>query len=255
MKSLVASGVLGVLLLPVLAEERPRVMFGVVPEPAAVGGQSGLAVRALHPASPARQAGMRVGDVILSLNGRAVASRAEMREVLQGRAPGEVLQVEVMQGEVRRVLAVEMIARPDRKPIRAFSPDAAVGGDRKLRPLAVAPDIRHAMRTHRRAVLEQLAALPAGFVPMEVSDHLQAIRHLARDANPRGRGWMLGEAGEVTLQFRDEEGVVMLHGANNQLTLSLYDKSVTLIHKLPLNTPEERAAVPQAVIERLQRLR
>ncbi|MBR5330427.1 MAG: hypothetical protein IKV13_02960, partial [Akkermansia sp.] len=81
----------------------------------------------------------------------------------------------------------------------ASSPDAAVGGDRVLRPLVVDASIRQAMREHRRAVVAQLAALPGGFVPMEVSDHLQAIRHLARDANPRGRGWMLGEAGEVSL--------------------------------------------------------
>jgi hypothetical protein len=119
----------------------------------------------------------------------------------------------------------------------------------------VSPEIRKAMREHRLAVVAQLAALPNGFVPMEVSDHLQAIRHLARDANPRGKGWMPGEAGEVTLQFRDAEGLLVLQGASNMLTLTVFDKDAVVRHTLPLNTPEERAAVPQEIIGRLQRLR
>lgn len=247
---------LGLMLLPALAAEKPRAMFGVVPEPAVADGADGLLVRAMHPASPARVAGVQVGDVILSLNGHRVTSREEMRAILRKLAPGDVLQVDVFQAGVRRTLSVTMIERPVRKESAAAdSPDAAVGGDRKLRPLAVSPEIRKAMREHRLAVVAQLAALPNGFVPMEVSDHLQAIRHLARDANPRGKGWMPGEAGEVTLQFRDAEGLLVLQGASNMLTLTVFDKDAVVRHTLPLNTPEERAAVPQEIIGRLQRLR
>ena len=241
------------LLLPVLAAEKPRVMFGVVPDAALE--QNGLGVRAVRPASPAQAAGLQVGDVILALNGTAVSSKEEMRAVLQRLAPGDVLRVEVLQSGARRVLDVPLVERPARQQKAASSPDAAVGGDRVLRPLVVDPGIRKAMREHRRAVVAQLAALPGGFVPMEVSDHLQAIRHLARDANPRGRGWMSGEAGEVTLQFKDAQGIMVLHGASNRLTLSVYDAAGVLVNTLPLNTAEERAALPQEVRARLQRLR
>ena len=83
------------LLLPVLADEKPRVMFGVVPDAALV--QDGLAVRAVRPASPAQVAGLQVGDVIVALNGTAVSSKEEMSAVLQRLAPGDVLRVEVLQ--------------------------------------------------------------------------------------------------------------------------------------------------------------
>lgn len=242
-------------LLPALAAELPQAMFGVVPESVVVSGRDGLQVRAMHPASPARTAGMQVGDVIFSLNGQAVRTREEMRAILRGLKPGDVLQVELLQGKTVRTMAVKLVERPAKKTGAAASPDVAVGGDRALRPLVVAPEIRQAMRGHRRAVVAQLALLPGGLEPMAVSDHLQAIRHLARDANPQGRGWMLGEAGEVSLQFKDEAGLLVLHGASNKLELTVYDKAARVIHQLPLNTPEERAAVPQEVIERLRRLR
>ena len=246
-------GLGALLLLPVLAAEKPRVMFGVVPDAALE--QNGLGVRAVRPASPAQAAGLQVGDVILALNGTAVSSKEEMRAVLQRLAPGDVLRVEVLQNGDRRVLDVPLVERPARQQKAAASPDAAVGGDRVLRPLVVDPGIRKAMREHRRAIVAQLAALPGGFVPMEVSDHLQAIRHLARDANPRGRGWMSGEAGEVTLQFKDAQGIMVLHGASNQLTLTVYDAAGNETHKWRLNTPEARAEIPQELIERLQKLR
>ncbi len=243
------------MLQPVLAAELPQAMFGVVPEAVVASGRDGLQVRAMHPASPAQAAGMQVGDVIFSLNGQAVRTREEMRAVLRALKPGDVLQVELLQGGAVRTLAVKLVERPVRNARTATSPDAAVGGNRALRPLAVAPEIRQAMREHRRAVVELLASLPGALEPMAVSDHLQAIRHLARDANPQGRGWMLGEAGEVSLQFKDEAGLLVLHGASNKLMLTVYDKEARVIHQLPLNTPEERSAVPQEVIERLRSLR
>ena len=125
-----------------------------------------------------------------------------------------------------------------------------------VRPLVINPEIHAAMRGHRRAVVvQQLSEMAGDFSPGQVTEHLQAIRNLARDANPRGRGWMLGKAGEVTLQFRDAEGTLVLYGADNVLTLTVYDAAGGLLYTCPLNTPEERAAVPQSVMERLKRLR
>lgn len=241
------------LLLPVMAAGKPRAMFGVMPD--AEEQQGGVLVRAVHPASPAGVAGVQAGDVILSLDGTKVDSREEMRAVLQSLQPGHQLEVELLQGESRRVLQVKLAERPVRPVSAAASPDAAVGGDRMLRPLVVNPAIRTAMREHRMKVLQQLGALPDGLQTDEVITHLQALRHLARDANPQGRGWMLGEAGEVTLQFKDAHGVLVLHGANKLLTLTVYDAAGMQTHTLPLNTEAERQAVPEGVIERLRRLR
>lgn len=236
------------------AVEKPRVMFGVVP---ADNAGPGMLVGAVLPGSPADKVQLKPGDRIVKLNDNAVNSREDMRKVLMSLEPGKSVSITYFRaGEVQPThTGVDLVARPARRASAAGSPDAAVGGDRRLRPLVVNPEIRRAMRAERRSIAVQLAAIPGGFVPDEVSDHLQNIRNLARDANPHGRGWMHGKAGEVTLQFKDAKGVLMLHGASNKLTLTVYNKEGLVLYTLPLNSPDERAAVPAEVIERLQGLR
>lgn len=236
------------------AAEKPRAMFGVVAEEAAAL-QSGVLVRAVNPESPAYQGGLREGDVLLAFNGQLLSSRAQLRSLLDAAEPGQQVEISFLQNGRQRRVSVKLAARSAMRKRAAASADAAVGGDRVLRPLVVNPAIREAMAKRRREIVRQLRQVSEHFEPSEVSDHLQAIRHLARDANPNGRGWMLGEAGEVTLQFKSEGGVMVLHGASNKLTLSVYDAAGTLKYTLPLNTAEERAAVPQEVRERLKRLR
>lgn len=254
MKSWICALALGLMPLAAPAAEKPQVMFGVVLERGASVAE-GVLVQAVRPDSPAQQAGLRPGDVILALNGVELRKREDMRAVLCSMQPGDELNVTLVQAGQRRSLLVPLVARPPRKSSAAASPDAAVGGDRMLRPLVVDAPIRAAMREHRQKVVAQLAAMPEGLEPAVVTEHLQAIRHLARDANPQGKGWMLGEAGEVTLQFRDAAGILVLHGANKMLTLSVYDADGQMVCSLPLDTEEQRRLVPQELIERLRKLR
>lgn len=254
MKTKILSAVLATMLPLAAAAEKPRAMFGVVADEVPLQ-QGGVLVRAVRPDSPALKAGIQPGDVLLSLGGKSVSRRADVHAVLLTLMPGQEVEVELLrQGEHCRFCVV-LAERPQRGRAGHASAGEAVGGDRVLRPLVVEPAIRKAMAEHRREVVRQLAALPEGLEPEAVTDHLQAICHLARDANPQGRGWMLGEAGEVSLQFRDAAGVLVLHGANNRLALLVYDEAGVLIQKLPLNTAEERASVSQPVMERLQQLR
>lgn len=253
MKNWICVLALGLLPFVSSAAEKPRVMFGVVLEREASVAE-GVLVQAVRPDSPAQQAGLRPGDVILELNGVELKKREDMRAVLRTLQPGDELKVTLAQAGQRRCLRVPLVARPQRKSSVASSPDAAVGGDRMLRPLVVDASIRAAMREHRQKVVAQLAALPEGLEPAVVTEHLQAIRHLARDANPQGKGWMLGEAGEVTLQFRDAAGILVLHGANKMLTLSVYDAGGQVVCKLPLDTEAQRRLVPRELIERLKEL-
>ena len=111
------------------------------------------------------------------------------------------------------------------------------------------------MRELKREIRHSLAKVQVDFDPADVSDKLQQLRDLARDAQAKRHGWMVGRACEAYLQFHDEEGTLVLHGANNLLTLEVYDPAGQLIQKAPLNTAEERQALPADLLRRLRGLR
>src|SRR5262245_8125851 len=61
-----------------------------------VAAQSGnLAVADVQLASPAEKAGLRKGDLIIKVDGRAVSRSDVFRETLQAHAPGETIKIAV----------------------------------------------------------------------------------------------------------------------------------------------------------------
>lgn len=252
------------MLLPFLLAALPlsaadRAAFGVVAtdcEPQVHGHlptQGGAVVDAVWPGSPADKAGVKPGQIITAMNGEPMRSRESLSAFLAAHKPGDRVQVSLLADGVLRNVSVTLVARPS-KGKAADSPDKAVGGDRVKRPVVVSPEIRDAMKKRRAAICLHLAAMPDGLVPDAVIDELQAIRNLARDANAADKEWMSGKAGEATLLLRDSEGSIRLSGASNSLTLEAYDDRGRCIYRGKLDTPEQRRAVPESVMKRLQRL-
>lgn len=243
--------------LPSVAAERAA--FGVVAldvEPqihSFLPMQEGAVVDSVWPGSPADKAGVKPGDVITSMDAEPVRGRESLSACLAKHSPGDSVRVGVFSGGVPRTVKVMLTARPA-KAKNSLSPDAAVGGDRVKRPVAVSPEIRAAMKEHRAAICRHLSAMPDGLVPDAVIDELQAIRDLARDTNTADKAWMRGRAGEATLQFRDAAGTLQLRGASNSLTLEVYDLKGKPTFRGKLDTPEQRRAVPDNVLQRLRKL-
>ncbi len=233
--------------------QRERVYIGMVADERP-GEAAGLLVCAVAPGSPAEKAGIRAGDVVLRVGSQAVSSRRDLRTLVAAGKAGDTLPVELLRGTQKCVLSVVLEPRP---ALAAGTSEAspALGEDRYMHPIALPDEIRREIRRHRRLLREQLASLPDGFEPSFVIEELNAIRNLARDAREGRREWMTGRAGEISVRFRDEEGSVVLYGANNLVSLELYDLRGKLLSHHNLNTREERLALPQAVLQRLRRFR
>lgn len=238
-----------------------RCAMGMVGEDAAgaaaapTAPDSGVRVVSLLPGGPAAQAGILEGDVIVMLDGKPVRDRATLAAMLAGRTPGERVRVELMRQGHRQAVSLLLMRSPNPAATAMNSLDSAVGGDRVMRPLAVPQEIREKLAELRRSLCAQLAALPHGIDPEKVTDTLQDIRDLARDANPDGKGWMEGRAGEASVSFKDDQGSVMLRGSNNLLTVELFDKAGKVTYRANIDTPEQRAALPDHVVKRLQNLK
>ena len=77
--------------------------------------------------SPAAEAGLHRGDVILSAGGVHVASPADLREAVRGMEPGDVLPIAYYRDGERHSVAVTLAERPHR--------NGGGGGDQPANPL------------------------------------------------------------------------------------------------------------------------
>jgi serine protease Do len=98
------SGLIGQNLTPDLAEA-----FGLETP-------GGVIVKRVYPGGPADRAGVKPGDVILNLEGRAVADVESFRYRIATREPGDRISIEVWRDRATRTLTLTPIAAPENPP-------------------------------------------------------------------------------------------------------------------------------------------
>jgi putative serine protease PepD len=89
-----------------------RAYLGVSTAP----GDGGALVREATAGGPAAEAGVRAGDVIVSVGGTAVRDPDGVAAAIQDRRPGQRVTLEIERGGDRRTLEVELATRPERAP-------------------------------------------------------------------------------------------------------------------------------------------
>jgi thiol-disulfide isomerase/thioredoxin len=77
------------------------------------GGASGVLVRAVMRGSPAERAGLRGGDVVLSVEGQSVGRPIELRDVIAARGAGARVSLGVLRGDTTRLFAADLEAVPN----------------------------------------------------------------------------------------------------------------------------------------------
>ena len=73
----------------------------------------GALVQDVTPGSPADRAGLRPGDVIVSIDGRAVRSSDDIGAVVDRKQPGDTVTVEVVRAGKREEVEAKLAKRPD----------------------------------------------------------------------------------------------------------------------------------------------
>ena len=92
--------------------DRPPVPRRLAPAPR----RGGAVVREVTAGGPAERAGLRTGDVIVSLGGDRVTVPDDVAAAVQDRRPGETLEVRVLRGGDEQALDVRLAERPGTAP-------------------------------------------------------------------------------------------------------------------------------------------
>ena len=78
----------------------------------ATGNQSGAVVQEVTPDSPAAQAGLQAGDVVVSIDGQAVQDRSELVAAIRGHKPGDKVTLGVTRGGNETTITATLTQRP-----------------------------------------------------------------------------------------------------------------------------------------------
>ncbi|HEU4887794.1 MAG TPA: PDZ domain-containing protein [Thermoanaerobaculia bacterium] len=72
---------------------------------------AGLLVGSVEDGSPADKAGIKTGDIIVSLDGKEVESTSELRRALREKKDGDTVRVEVLRGRARQTFVATVVER------------------------------------------------------------------------------------------------------------------------------------------------
>src|SRR5687768_16423765 len=78
---------------------------------------TGILVSSVEDASPAGKAGIRVGDIIVGVDGKDVESSGDLRRGLREKKEGDTVRVEVMRGRARQTFVTTVA---EREGLRVF---------------------------------------------------------------------------------------------------------------------------------------
>ena len=72
----------------------------------------GVVLADVYPLGPADLAGLRVGDIVLSLDGKVMENARQLQVNLYPRGVGDTVKLEVVRGDQRLALSVTPVPRP-----------------------------------------------------------------------------------------------------------------------------------------------
>ena len=85
---------------------------------------SGVLVASVEENSPAEKAGVKVGDIIVGIDGKDVQSSSDIRRALKDKKEGDAVRVEVLRGRARQTVVASVVARDG---LRVFAPGEIAG--------------------------------------------------------------------------------------------------------------------------------
>ena len=148
-------------------------LFGVYATKGQAVPSERITVGSVVGGSGADQAGLRVGDVVTSLDGTPVASNAEFQRAIQGHSPGDELALHVERGGQSLELTATLGANPSAGPSlgKAFL-GVSYGVPDEWRGMPVASAARHSVTDLGAAAWDSVGGVLKVLNPVNIVQHL-----------------------------------------------------------------------------------
>jgi hypothetical protein len=218
----------------------------------------GILVQSLMPDGPAAKAGIAVHDVITRVAKIAIASPADLSTEVTAHQPGEKLPIGLIHQGKPTELEVTLGTRPagvaanDPRPLDQLNLDGI--------PKALADRVRGMIEGSGMDLpLDNNGLNPAPQAEMneamrEMKLRMEQAIDAARAAgNPKPEPGIHLQQG-ATIRLMDDQGSIELRSNNDGKDVTLRDKDNKIIWTGPWDTPQDKAAAPEQVRQRLERI-
>jgi serine protease Do len=143
----------------------------------------GVVLGDVLPGSPAEKAGLRVGDIVLALDGKPMENARQLDVNLYGRPAGRKVTLQLLRGNETQAASVEVVARPDERPdLPLPSPETNLVERLGILGLNVDAKMQKLLRLRRSAgvvVAGRAADAPFGDTGLLPGDVIYAINEVA----------------------------------------------------------------------------
>lgn len=89
---------------------------------------TGVIVESVQKDSPAASAGVRVGDIVLAVDGADVKSSSDLRKALHEKKDGESVRIEILRGRARQTLVASVKERQSPRLLQLDELQGVLGG-------------------------------------------------------------------------------------------------------------------------------
>jgi len=213
----------------------------------------GVLISEIVAGGPAEAAGLEVNDLVVKVDGKKVGSRDEVRAIVETHGVGDEVKLEIVHHGERDEVTVKLGAAPQAMPgIQAPGAAGGVAGplDGMLEGLP---------EKHADAIREALEQNLRQFEGLELRQeeagemHKKMMQRMQRQMG----GMQLrfdGIDAESSIRLLDDEGSIEMKRADGSKEARVFGKDGELLWEGPYDTDQDKAAVPDDIRERIERL-
>lgn len=262
---------------PPAVEEMPQVQnlsayigLGLEPVPEVLAKHLGLdaatcaMVRLLDPQGPAATAGIEENDIILSLDGKKVKSHECLSHAMGKYKPGTEVKITLIHRGKEAEKMLTLAARPAEQIAGMDNTVPGMHPMQRQMLQALPQEMRDALEKNLKA-LEGNGAIQGGAFDAAPLDP-NALPELQKRMEKMLKGMQQIEPGALgipengamqmksTLRMMDNEGNIEISRDGESCEAKVYDKQGELLWSGPYMTPQDKAAIPPPIRERLDAL-